>query len=128
MANESTTAPLLVLWKHFVGFTEDADDASRSITLHMCVSEGKRYEIARQRTGTGPHLPALAPEPPRPLFLPLLSHSVEKGKENTSEKCAQRKTGVHELSDDDVEVLSGERDATAPKVMRTCGDADVQFM
>jgi hypothetical protein len=42
-------------------------------------------------TGTGPHLSALAPEPARPLFLPLLSHICLYNRErafNTSHEYA----------------------------------------
>jgi hypothetical protein len=44
------------------------------LTLHIDVSHGHATQGGRARTGTGAHLSALAPEPARTLFLPLLSH------------------------------------------------------
>ena len=38
-------------------------------------------QVWEERTGASPHLSALAAEPPRPLFLPLLSHAEEEEKD-----------------------------------------------
>ena len=49
-----------------------------TLTEKLCVRVIILGELNAKRTGTGPHLTPLTPQPPRPLFLPFFSHSSEK--------------------------------------------------